>query len=94
MTFSYTASVIADAMVTQAQVGLPVRGVFESRTLVAAAHSINMIFCCDVAEASAKGDYTLSADSLRNPRLPRHSHGVNSQLLHHSIGDFSTQCWP
>ncbi|HEU5099263.1 MAG TPA: phospholipase D-like domain-containing protein [Roseiflexaceae bacterium] len=29
MTFSYTSSVVADAMVAQAQAGLPVRGVFE-----------------------------------------------------------------
>jgi phosphatidylserine/phosphatidylglycerophosphate/cardiolipin synthase-like enzyme len=31
MTFSYTSSAIADAMVAQAQAGLPVRGVFEAR---------------------------------------------------------------
>jgi phosphatidylserine/phosphatidylglycerophosphate/cardiolipin synthase-like enzyme len=31
MTFSYTSSVIADAMVAQAKAGLPVRGVFESQ---------------------------------------------------------------
>jgi len=31
MSFSYTASVIADAMVAQAQAGLPVHGVFESQ---------------------------------------------------------------
>ncbi len=31
MTFSYTSSAIADAMVAQAQAGLPVRGVFESQ---------------------------------------------------------------
>src|SRR5215213_2091161 len=31
MTFSYTSSTIADAMVAQAQAGLPVRGVFEAQ---------------------------------------------------------------
>ncbi len=31
MTFSYTSSAIADAMVAQAQAGVPVRGVFESQ---------------------------------------------------------------
>jgi hypothetical protein len=31
MTFSYTSSAIADAMVAQAQAGLPVHGVFESQ---------------------------------------------------------------
>src|SRR5215212_10719970 len=31
MTFSYTSSTIADAMVAQARAGLPVRGVFESQ---------------------------------------------------------------
>ena len=31
MTFSYTSSAIADAMVAQSQAGLPVRGVFESQ---------------------------------------------------------------
>jgi phosphatidylserine/phosphatidylglycerophosphate/cardiolipin synthase-like enzyme len=31
MTFSYTASALADAMVAQAQAGMPVRGVFEAQ---------------------------------------------------------------